>query len=56
VEQLRRLVDEERGVIARGEARMRDELIEEAQIRHHAADAEFPERAVHARDGLLGRR
>ncbi len=55
-EQLRRLVDEARGVVAAGEARMGDQLVEEPQVRHHAADAEFPQRAVHARDGLLRRR
>ena len=55
VQQRRRRLDEARGVVPAREAWMRDELIEEAQVRDHAADAEFRERAVHARDGLLRR-
>ena len=55
-EQLRRLVDEARRVVALREARMRDDLIEEAQVGDDAADAELPQRAMHARDGLLRRR
>ena len=35
------------------EPRMRDHLVEEAQVRLHAADAEFLQGAIHARDGLL---
>ena len=54
-EQFRRLVDEARGVVAADEARVRDHLVEEAQVGHHAADAELPQRAMHARD-RLGRR
>ena len=46
-------VDEARGVLAVREARMGDELVEEAQVGDHAADAELPQRAVHARDGFL---
>ena len=56
VEQLRRLVDELGGVFAAREARVRDQLIEKTQIRDDAANAEFPQRAVHARDGFLRRR
>ena len=52
-EQLRRLVDELGGVVPAHESRVHDELIEKTQIRHHAADAELPERAMHACDGLL---
>ena len=55
VQQRRRRLDEARGVVPAREARVRDELIEEAQVGDHAADAEFRERAVHARDGLLRR-
>ena len=55
-EQLRRLIDEARGVVAAREARMGDDLIEEAQVGRDAADAKFPQRAVHARDGFLRRR
>src|ERR1700686_4161047 len=54
-EQLRRFVDEARGVLAVREARMRDELIQEAQVGDHAAHAELPQRTVHARDGFLRR-
>src|SRR5580692_3297268 len=56
LEQLRALLDEARGVVAARELRVRDELIEEAQVTHHAADAELPQCPVHARDGLLRRR
>jgi hypothetical protein len=56
VKQLRRLFDEARRVVTAGEARVRDELVEEAQVGDHAADAKLPQCAVHARDGLLGRR
>ncbi len=55
LEQLGRLVDEPGRVVAAREARVHDDLVEEAQVRHHAADAELPQRAVHARDGLLRR-
>ena len=55
-EQLGRLVDELRGVVRAGEARMHDQLIEKAQVRRHAAHAEFPQRAMHARDRVLRRR
>ena len=40
--------------VGRREPRVRDQLVEEAQVRHDTADAEFPQRAVHARDGLFG--
>ncbi len=53
VQQLGRLLDEARGVLALREARMRDELIKEAQVGHDAADAKLPQRPVHARDGLF---
>ena len=35
---------------------MHDQLVEEAQVGRHAADAELPQRAVHARDRVLRRR
>ena len=54
LEQLGRLVDELGGVVGRGELRMRDHLVEETQVGGHAADAELPQRAMHARDGLDG--
>ncbi len=51
--QLRRLVDELGGVFAALEQRMRDHLVEKAQVGHHAAHAELLQRAVHARDGFV---
>ena len=54
-EQLRRLVDEARGVAGVAELRMVDDVFEERQVGRDAADAEFAQRPVHARD-RLGRR
>ena len=54
-EQLRRRVDEARRVAGVAEARMIDDVLEERQIGGDAADAEFAQRPVHARD-RLGRR
>jgi hypothetical protein len=33
---------------------VRDQLVEEAQVGAHAAHAEFPQRTMHAGDGLVG--
>ena len=55
-EQLRCLVDEPRGVRAVTEVLVRDQLLEEAQVRTDTAHPEFLQRAVHARDRLVGRR
>ena len=53
-EQFRRLIDELGGVVGGHEARMHDQLIEEAQIGHDAANPKLPQRAMHARNGLFG--
>ena len=52
MEQLRRFIDEARGVVAVLELGMRNDLVAEAQVRGHAANAELPQRAVHACNGL----
>ena len=52
LEELGRLVDELGGVFGAGELRVRDDLVEEAQVRRHTANAELPQRAMHARDGF----
>ncbi len=55
--QFRSLIDELGGVVGGGETRMRDQLVEKAQVGDHAANPKLPQRAVHACDGLLrGRR
>ena len=56
LEQLRRLVDERRGDVARQERRVGDHVLEERDVRLHAADAELAQRAVHALAGVLGTR
>ena len=53
--QLRGLVDEARGVAVIAEFRMRDHLLQEGEVGGDAANPELTQRAVHARDGLLGR-
>ena len=56
-EEFRRVVDEPGRVVGVAELRVRDHLVQEAQVRDHAAHAKFPQRAVHARDRLVrGRR
>ncbi len=52
-EQLGRLVDELGRVVRAREARMHDQLVEEAQVGRDAANAELPERAMHAHDRVL---
>src|SRR5579863_2229152 len=56
LEELRSGLDEARRVVARSEARMGDQLVEEAQVGCDSADTELPQRAMHACDGLLRRR
>ncbi len=55
VEQLGRLVDELRVVGVVQEALVLQQVLHEGDVRRHAADAELPQRPVHARDGRLGR-
>ena len=52
-EQFRRLVDEPGRVVGVAELRVRDHLVQEAQVRDHAAHPEFPQRTVHARDRFV---
>ncbi len=57
LEQLRRLVDETRGVAGVAEGRVADDVFEEGEIGGDAANAEFAQRPIHARDRLgRGRR
>ncbi len=58
-QQLGRVLDEARGqlvLLVVDEGRVVDEVFQELQIGGHAADAEFAQRAVHARDGFRGGR
>ena len=55
LEQLRRLVDEARGALARAEQRVVDDVLEELQVGGDAANAELAQRAVHARARLVRR-
>ena len=55
-EQRRRRIDELRGVAVVAELRVIDDRLEEGEVRRDAANAELAQRAVHARDRLLGRR
>ena len=55
LEQLRRLVDEARGVVVGPELRMGEHGLEERQVGRDAADAVLAQRPVHAGDGLLRR-
>ena len=55
-EQFRRRVDELGRVGVVAEVLVRDQVLEEGEVRRHAADAEFAQRAVHAGDRLVRRR
>ncbi len=56
MKQLGRRVDEPGGVFTLCERRVRNELIQEAQVGYDAPDPEFPQRAMHARNGFFGGR
>ena len=55
-EQLRRVVDERRRRVAGDERRVADQVLEERDVRLHAADAELAQGAVHALDRFVERR
>ena len=54
-DQLRRLVDEAGRVAGVAKFRMADDVLEEGEVGRDTADAEFPQRPVHARDRFLRR-